>query len=89
MRTRERREVEGPGETTGLAKDPLLRRPFSIHQTSANGQLQIYFKVVGRGTDMLARVKAGEIVSIFGPLGRGFQIKKNFRHYAFVPDKVA
>jgi dihydroorotate dehydrogenase electron transfer subunit len=62
---------------TGLAKDPLLRRPFSIHQTSANGQLQIYFKVVGRGTDMLARVKAGEIVSIFGPLGRGFQIKKN------------
>ncbi|BCL61807.1 hypothetical protein DGMP_25000 [Desulfomarina profundi] len=61
----------------GQGKDPLLRRPFSIHQTSSSGQLQIYFKVVGRGTDMLARVKVGETVSLFGPLGRGFQIKKS------------
>ncbi|WP_457577706.1 dihydroorotate dehydrogenase electron transfer subunit [Desulfomarina sp.] len=60
----------------GLGKDPLLRRPFSIHQTSSSGQLQIYFKIVGRGTDMLARVKVGEEVSMFGPLGRGFQVKK-------------
>jgi dihydroorotate dehydrogenase electron transfer subunit len=61
---------------TGSGKDPLLRRPFSIHQTSSSGQLQVYFKVVGRGTDMLSRVKVGEIVSLFGPLGRGFTVGK-------------
>lgn len=59
---------------TGFGKDPLLRRPFSIHQTSGDGRLQLYFKVVGRGTDILSRAKKGERVSIFGPLGRGYRI---------------
>lgn len=59
---------------TGLGKDPLLRRPFSIHQVNRDGHLQLYFKVVGRGTDILSRVKEGEEVSIFGPLGNGFRI---------------
>ncbi|MFW2368287.1 MAG: dihydroorotate dehydrogenase electron transfer subunit [Desulforhopalus sp.] len=59
---------------TGLGKDPLLRRPFSIHQANKDGRLQLYFKVVGRGTDILSRVKEGETVSIFGPLGNGFRI---------------
>jgi len=61
----------------GVGKDPLLRRPFSIHQTSTSGRIQIYFKVVGRGTDVLSRVKIGEILSVFGPLGQGFSINKN------------
>ena len=60
---------------TGLGKDPLLRRPFSIHQTSREGTIQIYFKVVGRGTDILARVKEGKRHSqVFGPLGRGYRL---------------
>lgn len=53
-------------------KDPLLRRPFSIHQTNSDGYLQILFKVVGRGTELLAQVKAGEQLSLLGPLGKGF-----------------
>lgn len=61
----------------GLGKDPLLRRPFSIHQTSSAGKIQIYFKVVGRGTNILARLKEGEEVSVFGPLGRGYRLLKN------------
>lgn len=61
----------------GFGKDPLLRRPFSIHQTTTNGRIQIYFKIVGRGTDILARVKVGETLSVFGPLGRGFVIRKD------------
>ena len=61
----------------GFGKDPLLRRPFSIHQTSADGKIQIYLKVVGRGTDMLARVRVGEILSVFGPLGQGFVIRRD------------
>ena len=29
----------------GFGKDPLLRRPFSIHQTSADGRIQIFLKL--------------------------------------------
>jgi dihydroorotate dehydrogenase electron transfer subunit len=69
----------GPGQfvmiRAGSGKDPLLRRPFSIHQTSTNGQVQIYFKVVGRGTDLLSRLKRGDILSVLGPLGRGFTVE--------------
>jgi len=59
-----------------VGKDPLLRRPFSIHQADASGHIQIYFKVVGRGTEMLGHVRVGEELSVFGPLGRGFAISE-------------
>ena len=59
---------------TGIGKDPLLRRPFSIHQTSGEGKIQIYFKVVGRGTEILSQVKEKETLSVFGPLGRGYRL---------------
>ncbi len=61
---------------TSSSKDPLLRRPFSVHQTSSNGDLQLLFKVVGRGTTLLSRFKEGEAVSVFGPLGNGYSIKE-------------
>lgn len=41
----------------GSGNDPLLRRPFSIHQTNSDGNIQIYFKAVGKGTDILACTK--------------------------------
>ena len=62
---------------TAAGKDPLLRRPFSIHQADASGHIQIYFKVVGRGTEILAHVRQGEELSVFGPLGKGFRIYDN------------
>ncbi len=62
---------------TAAGKDPLLRRPFSIHQADAAGSIQIYFKIVGRGTEILARVREGEELSVFGPLGKGFRINEN------------
>ena len=62
---------------TSVGKDPLLRRPFSIHQVCEAGDIQIYFKVVGRGTDILAHVQKDEILSVFGPLGRGYRLDKN------------
>jgi dihydroorotate dehydrogenase electron transfer subunit len=51
---------------------PLLRRPFSVHQVMADGSLQILFKVLGTGTKILSRTRAGEQLDIIGPLGRGF-----------------
>ena len=61
---------------TAAGKDPLLRRPFSIHQVAGNGTVQILLKVVGRGTRLLAETKQGDFISVFGPLGKGFSIPK-------------
>ena len=63
----------------GIGKDPLLRRPFSVHQVSDGGIIQIYFKVVGKGTEILATLRETQRVSILGPLGRGFRIETGKR----------
>ena len=61
--------------------DPLLRRPFSIHQVAKGGQVQILFKVVGRGTQALARLQPGQQLDMLGPLGRGFVHDSSGQHY--------
>ena len=52
--------------------DPLLRRPFSVHQVSDGSQLQILIKVIGRGTRAVANMETGREIDIIGPLGRSF-----------------
>jgi len=59
---------------TGEGHDPLLRRPLSIHRVGESGTLALLFEVVGRGTNWLARRKAGEWVDLMGPVGRGFAV---------------
>ena len=54
-------------------KEALLRRPFSIFQVNGDN-LSILYKVVGRGTEALSRMRAGEELSAIGPLGHGFTI---------------
>lgn len=52
--------------------DPLLRRPLSIHQTIGNQQVQLLYKVVGKGTRILAALTPGQKLNLTGPLGQGF-----------------
>lgn len=52
--------------------DPLLRRPFSIHQVFADGTVQFLIKIVGRGSKILSLLTQGMSVDILGPLGKGF-----------------
>ena len=58
--------------------DPLLRRPFSIHQCGeeADGRIivELLYRVVGKGTRLLATYREGDRIDIFGPLGRGFTV---------------
>lgn len=54
----------------GLEKS-ALRRPFSIYGVS-RGVVKILFKIVGRGSDALAKVAAGDRITVMGPLGNGF-----------------
>jgi len=48
-----------------------LRRPFSVFDAE-NARVTLMYKIVGRGTEALARVAAGAEVSVLGPLGFGF-----------------
>jgi dihydroorotate dehydrogenase electron transfer subunit len=51
----------------------ILRRPFSIHKV-AGDMVYILFKVRGRGTKALCRLRKGSQLDIIGPLGRGFMV---------------
>ncbi|MGD1969729.1 MAG: dihydroorotate dehydrogenase electron transfer subunit [Desulfobacterales bacterium] len=58
--------------------DPLLPRPFSIHQLiKTKGSvtaLELLYKVVGKGTQLLSLRQPGEILNMTGPLGNGFEV---------------
>lgn len=54
-------------------KDALLRRPFSIFQVSGD-TFSILYKAVGKGTEVLSRMRPGEELSALGPLGHGFTV---------------
>lgn len=53
--------------------DPLLPRPISLFsRNEAEGTIRFIFKVLGRGTGILAGKKKGAILGVRGPIGSGF-----------------
>ena len=66
------------------AIDPLLRRPFGIfdvglHTPAHSGAVsqpcfEMLYRVVGKGTAMLATLHETDLLDILGPLGRGFEV---------------
>lgn len=61
--------------------DPVLRRPISVHTVDREkGHLKLYYQVLGKGTEILKRTRTGDILSVLGPLGKGFDLSlKNSR----------
>jgi dihydroorotate dehydrogenase electron transfer subunit len=55
----------------GGSRDPLLPRPMAVYRGSGE-ELEFRFKVVGRGTSALSRLRAGDRLGVLGPLGNGF-----------------
>jgi dihydroorotate dehydrogenase electron transfer subunit len=53
--------------------DPLLRRPFSVCGLQGDDLFLVLYRVVGRGTAIMAETKVGARLSVLGPLGMGFQ----------------
>jgi dihydroorotate dehydrogenase electron transfer subunit len=82
LRTSDRFQTAVPGQfimlRLGDHVDPLLRRPFSIHQLiirdAAFQGIELLYKVVGIGTRKLSQLRPGDQVDILGPLGNGFHI---------------
>jgi dihydroorotate dehydrogenase electron transfer subunit len=68
---------------TAWGHDPLLRRPFSIHQVNGR-QIAFLFKMVGRGTEWLAHRRQGDFLDLLGPLGKGFSIHPRSYHLLLV-----
>ena len=56
------------------SRDPLLRRPLSIHRVVRGKKIAFLYRNVGRGTRLLSRYSPGERLHVLGPLGHGFQM---------------
>ncbi|NTU94136.1 MAG: dihydroorotate dehydrogenase electron transfer subunit [Chlorobiaceae bacterium] len=56
------------------SSQPLLRRPFCIHDVRGN-TIDIMVKTVGRGTSLLCEATCGTGLLVLGPLGNSFGIE--------------
>jgi dihydroorotate dehydrogenase electron transfer subunit len=69
-----------PGQFIGVKvserEDLLLRRPFSVADVNGD-KIRIVFRVVGPGTERLARSKNGDNWDIIGPLGKPAPLVRN------------
>jgi len=75
--------VSAGARTAAERTDPLLPRPMSIYRsvsTPEGGEVELLYKVVGRGTRLLAETLAGQTVRLVGPLGRPFPEADRGRH---------
>jgi dihydroorotate dehydrogenase electron transfer subunit len=60
--------------TEGISRDPLLRRPFSVHGIGEASAILILYRIVGRATSLLSLARENEHISVIGPLGKGFRL---------------
>jgi dihydroorotate dehydrogenase electron transfer subunit len=73
-----------PGTT-----DPVLGRPFALYDTVLNEQGQpsgvdVVYLVVGKVTGLMAKLRPGDAVDVWGPLGNGFPDLSGVGHVALV-----
>lgn len=74
-------EIPKPGQFFNLkvsetgCDDPLLRRPLSIFDHQKEEKIiEFVYKLVGKGTKILSRMKKGKEIDILGPLGESFSL---------------
>ena len=69
-----------PGQFVNILLDGLfLRRPISVNECRANGagnELTLIYKVVGKGTEQMAGMVAGQTLDVLTGLGNGYDLSK-------------
>ena len=69
-------EEQKPGQFVNIRLDgQFLRRPISVCE-SGPGALTIIYKVVGRGTEQLSRIRKRETLDVLTGLGNGYDLSK-------------
>ncbi len=69
-------EEQKPGQFVNIRLDGLyLRRPISVCESEA-GALTIIYKVVGKGTEQMSRMKEREKLDVLTGLGNGYDLSK-------------
>jgi len=66
---------------------PFLSRPFSLYSVYSRGDdtfVEIFYKVVGKGTEALSRLQEGDALDILGPLGKGFDVPLSCRKIVLI-----
>lgn len=64
---------------------PYFRRPMSTYKADpSTSQVEFLYKVTGKGTYGLARLRAAHTLQILGPLGKGFVVNPSWNHMLIV-----
>ncbi|MBQ3507105.1 MAG: dihydroorotate dehydrogenase electron transfer subunit [Clostridia bacterium] len=73
--------ITGPGQFVNILLDGLfLRRPISVNECRASGagsDLTLIYKVVGKGTEQMAKMTAGQTLDVLTGLGNGYDLAKS------------
>ncbi len=80
LESKEIAESTCPGQFVHLSVSGILsmRRPISVMSVDKeNGTFDLLYKIVGEGTRQLADRKIGDILSVIGPIGKGFEMTDN------------
>ena len=65
-----------PGQFVNILLDGLfLRRPISVNECVDN-ELTLIYKVVGKGTEQMAKMTAGQTLDVLTGLGNGYDLSK-------------
>lgn len=69
-------KISAPGQFVNIKVEPYyLRRPISVCDYNEQ-TVTIIYKVVGKGTEMLASYNAGKTIDVLTGLGNGYDISK-------------
>ena len=67
-------DITAPGQFVNILLDGLyLRRPISVCNCEGD-VLTIVYKVVGKGTEQLCRMKEGKVLDVLTGLGNGYDL---------------
>ena len=61
---------------SGTEKNMPLRRPYTIYKLVGD-TVEILYKVIGKGTNLIKGIAVGEKVNLLGPLGNWFEVAEN------------
>jgi dihydroorotate dehydrogenase electron transfer subunit len=69
------------GHTGACYGPPMLPRPMSYHRLrpaqDGGNDFAILYDAVGRGTQWLSRRRPGDRIFVYGPLGRGYTVRRD------------